>query len=99
MEAIKGAEGNVNAVDDARRERRHQRKTASNRNQRNHNQGNSNQGNQKAKKKYFKCGISRHGKQETCPAKNKICDYCNGRSTLPRYASRNEIKKQLSWRI
>ena len=43
-------------------------------------QGNSIQGNQRAKKKCTECGYSRHGKQETCSAKTKICDYCNGRN-------------------
>ena len=42
MEAIRGAEGNVNAVGDAHRKRRHQRKPTSNRKQSNRNPSNRN---------------------------------------------------------
>ena len=103
MNAIRGAEGNVNAVRDARQTRTRPRQTTgrhnqSNRNQNNRNpsyrnQSNSNQGNQRAKKQCSKCGYDRHDKQETCPAKDKTCDYCNGRNHFAKVCFKKKNKE------
>jgi hypothetical protein len=106
MKAIRGEEGNVNAVGGARPKRKFNKsdtkttnyQNQSNRNQSNRNQTDRYQGNRKqstCKKKCTKCGYSRHRRREKCPAQGMICDSVKEEITLPRYALR-KIKIQLT---